>query len=373
MRSFIPYSKQQITDDDIAVVCAAMKGEYLTGGTAVSEFEKALSDYTGIKHIVVMNSATSALHVAYLALGVGAGDEVITTPITFAATANAALMCGADVKFCDVKDDGNIDENLIQKLITSKTKVITAVDFGGNAVAIDEILKIARQNGLKLIDDASHALGSEIDGVKVGNHADISIFSFHAIKPITTFEGGAIATNSDEYANLARLYRSHGIVKTELWDSDMSELGYNYRLSDVACALGQNQLKRLDDMIAVREKIARYYDERFKSQTKFSIVKIEPNKRSARHLYVVLLSEKLAPKKAEIFKRLHEMGVGVQVHYKPTYKFSYYKQKYGEIYLKNAENFYLRELSLPCHQSMSDDDAKYVADTFLSVLDEFGN
>ncbi|OPA71946.1 UDP-4-amino-4,6-dideoxy-N-acetyl-beta-L-altrosamine transaminase [Campylobacter pinnipediorum subsp. caledonicus] len=366
----IPYSKQQIIQSDIDAVCEALKGDFLTGGKNVDAFEDALCEYLGVKNVVVMNSATSALHVAYAIFGIKQQDEVITTPITFAATANAALMCGADVRFCDVKDDGNIDESLIQNLINSQTKVISVVDFGGNPVEIQNIINTAKKHGIKVLDDASHALGSEIDGVKVGNHADISVFSFHAIKPITTFEGGAIVTNSDEYANLARLYRSHGISKTELWDSDMSLLGYNYRLSDVACALGVNQLKRLDDMIAVREEIAQFYDESFKDNEFFKTIKIPSNKKSSRHLYPIILDEKLARFKKEIFIKLHELGIGVQVHYKPTYEFSFYKQKYKDISLKNAENFYSRELSLPCHQGMSLSDARFVSEKLLGVLKE---
>ncbi|MDO5046585.1 UDP-4-amino-4,6-dideoxy-N-acetyl-beta-L-altrosamine transaminase [Campylobacter sp.] len=368
----IPYSKQQITDSDITAVCEAMRGEFLTGGNKVSEFEAAICEYVGVKHAVVMNSATSALHVGYLALGVKQNDEVITTPLTFAATANAAIMAGAKVKFCDIKFDGNINENKLSELITSKTKVITPVDFGGNGVNIIEIMKIARAKGVKVLDDASHALGSEIDGIKIGRHADASVFSFHAIKPITTFEGGALVTNDDEIARLAKLYRSHGISKKRLWDSDMSVLGYNYRLSDVACALGLNQLKRLDEMIAVRESIAQFYDERFEKNPYFSTIKIPQNKKSSRHLYPLLLFSNLWCAKEDIFERLHERGVGVQVHYKPTYQFSFYKQIYGEAELKVTEDFYRSELSLPCHQNMTMDDAKFVADTLLDVLAEFG-
>lgn len=369
----IAYSKQQITNSDIAAVCEAMQAEILTGGDKVAKFEEAICEYVGVKHAVVMNSATSALHVGYLALGIKENDEVITTPLTFAATANAALMAGAKVKFCDIKFDGNINENKLSELITSKTKVIAPVDFGGNSVNIIEIMKIARVKGIKVLDDASHALGSAIEGVKVGCHADASVFSFHAIKPITTFEGGALVTNDDEIAKKARLYRSHGISKTELWHSDMSLLGYNYRLSDVACALGLNQLKRLDEMIEIRENIAKFYDERFDKNPYFSLIKIPENKKSSRHLYPILLFSNLWNSKEEIFKELHLRGVGVQVHYKPTYQFSFYTKLYGEIELKTAEDFYKAELSLPCHQSMSMDDAKFVADTLLEVLSEFAN
>ena len=369
----IPYSRQQITEEDIKVVADALRDDILTGGQKVSKFEEELAKYVGVKHVIAMNSATSALHVAYLSLGVKAGDEVITTPITFAATANAALMAGAQVKFCDVKANGNIDEEKIPALITPKTKVITAIDYGGNPVELDKIINLAKKHGIKVIDDASHALGSVQNGVKVGVKADISIFSFHPVKPITTLEGGALATNDDELARLARLYRSHGIAKTKLWDSDMSLLGYNYRITDVACALGLSQLKRLDGFIAKRNEIAKFYDEKFSGYEYFKTINIPANTTSSRHLYPVLLDEKFWDKKEQIFEALLQKGVGVQVHYKPTYKFSFYKALLGEISLSNAEKFYSAELSIPCHHGMSVDDAKFVASTLFDVLSNVFN
>lgn len=368
----IPYSTQQITQSDIDAVVKALKGEILTGGDGVVRFENALAQYVGVKHAIAMNSATSALHVGYLALGVKKDDEIITTPITFAATANAALMVGAKVKFCDVKIDGNIDEDKLQALITEKTKVITPVDFGGNPVEIDKILEIAKKNNIKILDDASHALGSLEHGIKVGAKAHASVFSFHPVKPITTLEGGMLVTNDDEVAHLARLYRSHGITKTNLWHSDMSELGYNYRLSDVVCELGLNQLARLDKMIAAREEIAKFYDEKLIRNKLLKIIKIPDGKKSSRHLYPVLLDRILWDKKEQIFTKLHKKGIGVQVHYKPTYQFSFYKKIYGDFNLENAQKFYNSELSLPCHQNMSLKDAKFVADSLYEILGEFG-
>lgn len=367
----IPYSRQLIDENDIAAVIEALKDDIITCGRRVDDFEKAICDYTGSKYAVVMNSATSALHVGYLCLGVGKQDEVITTPITFAATANAALMCGADVKFCDIKFDGNIDENKIENLITTKTKAITPVDFGGNAVEMDKILEIAKKHNLKVIDDASHAFGSEVNGKKVGSKANITIFSFHAIKPITTFEGGCLCTNDENIANKARLYRSHGISKKQAWNSEMSLLGYNYRLSDIACALGLTQLKKLDNMLKTRENIAKFYDEEFKDCKFFSTIKIPQNKKSTRHLYPILLNRNLWCQKQDIYEELHKAGIGAQVHYKPTYEFDFYKNKYGQICLKNADEFYKSELSIPCHQMMSMNDAKFVASKLLEILSKF--
>ena len=366
----IAYSKQSIDEDDINAVIEALKSDYLTGGQRVEEFEKALSQYLGAKYVCVMNSATSALHVAYKTIGLKKDDEVITTPITFAATSNAVLMNDAIPVFCDIKSDGNIDENRIEELITSKTKAVVPVDFGGNPVNIKKIKEICNKHKLYLIEDCAHALGSEIDGQKVGTWADISIFSFHAIKPITTCgEGGALVTNNKELFEKAKLLRSHGMVKKQVWNSDMVELGYNYRLSDVASALGTSQLKKLDNFINKRATIAEYYNQKFENNPYFFPIKIPLHVKSAYHLYPILLDRGFWCAKEDIFKELQEKGVGVQVHYKPTYQFSYYKKLFGEQKLHNAEEFYKAELSLPCHQEMSLKDAEFVADTLLAILE----
>jgi UDP-4-amino-4,6-dideoxy-L-N-acetyl-beta-L-altrosamine transaminase len=367
----IPYSCQRVDEDDIAAVVQALKGEFLTGGTTVEAFENALAQYLHVKHVVVVNSATSALHVAYRCIGLGQGDVIITTPITFAATANAALMCGATPVFCDVKKDGNINEQGLEALITPATKAIVPVDFGGNPVEIHAIKALCDTHGLFLIEDASHALGSQINGEKIGGIAHMSIFSFHAIKPITTCgEGGAIATNDTALYEKAKKLRSHGIVKKALWNSDMEELGYNYRLSDVACAMGLSQLKKLDSFIAKRAQIAAFYDEIFAKHP--SVFPITPplHVKSARHLYPVLLDRSLWCVKEDIFKALHAKGIGVQVHYKPTYQFSHYKALFGEQRLPNAEDFYRAELSLPCHQGMGMEEATLVAKEFLELIND---
>ncbi|WP_086268700.1 UDP-4-amino-4,6-dideoxy-N-acetyl-beta-L-altrosamine transaminase [Campylobacter sp. P0103] len=365
------YSRQKIEDDDIKAVIEALKSDMLTCGNRVVEFERELCELTGAKFAVAMNSATSALHAAYIALGVGTGDEVITTPITFAATANAAIMCGARIKFADVLLNGNINPSSIKELISDKTKVITAVDFGGYPVDMDEIKALIKEQDIKIIDDASHALGSSINGKMVGTLADVSVFSFHAIKPITTFEGGALLTNNEEIAKSARLTRSHGMVKKQAWNMDMVTLGYNYRLSDVACALGLSQLKKLDKFINRRYEIAKIYDDAFKNSKYLKTIDIPDNIRSARHLYPVLLNSNLWCVKEDIYNELHAMGIGVQVHYKPTYQFSFYKNLYGEMRLDGAEDFYRAELSLPCHQMMSDDEARVVISSLNQMLEKY--
>lgn len=368
----LTYSHQNITQDDIEAVIKALKDEILTGGKRVNEFEEALCEYVGVRHACVLNSATSALHLAYRALNVKE-KIVLTTPLSFAATANAALMAGAKIEFIDIKNDGNIDEKkLQQRLVKDSTNIgaISVVDFAGNSVEMDEILSLAKQYNIPLIDDASHALGAEYKGEKVGKKADLSIFSFHPVKPITTFEGGAVVSDNEEFIAKIKLLRSHGIVKKRLWDNDMCDLGYNYRLSDVACALGINQLKKLDRNLEKREQIASFYDKEFEKNPYFSTIKIKDYKKSSRHLYPILLFPEFYCQKEELFENLLKAELGVQVHYKPTYEFSFYKKLLGEIKLQNADNFYKAELSIPCHQQMSIKDAKFVRDTLFQTFEK---
>lgn len=362
----IAYSTQRIEKDDIKAVTKALKGKFLTGGERVRAFEEAICKYIGVKYAVVFNSATSALHVAYLSARVKKDDEVITSPLTFAATSTAALMCGANVRFCDIKKNGNIDATKIENLINKKTKVITPVDFGGYPVEMDEILKVAKKHKLCVIDDASHAFGSRYsDGSFVGSKAHISIFSFHAIKPITTFEGGALVTNDENIYKKAKLLRSHNITKTSLWDSELESVGYNYRLSDVACALGLSQIKKVDRFIQKRQKIATRYEKAFDANPYFKTIHIPDSIKSSRHLYPILLNRSLQKRKEMIFADLHKKGVGVQVHYKPLYEYKLFKDHPS---LLSVERFYKSELSIPLHQNMSKKDEKYVIKTLFEVL-----
>lgn len=368
----LSYSHQNIDKSDIEVVCSALKEDFLTGGKKVEEFENALCEYVGVKYACVVNSATSALHLAYTALNVS-GKIVLTTPMTFVATSNAALMAGAKVEFIDIKNDGNIDETKLEARLQKDSKNIGAicvVDFAGNSVEMDFILNLSKTYNIPLIDDASHALGALYKGEKVGSKADLSIFSFHPVKPITTFEGGAVVSNDKEKIEKIKLLRSHGIVKKRLWDSDMLFLGYNYRLSDVACALGINQLKKLDANLEKREIIAQFYEKEFAKNPYFSTIKIKDYKKSSRHLYPILLFPEFYCQKEEIFGALIDAQIGVQVHYKPVYAFSFYKQLLGEMYLENCDNFYKAELSIPAHQEMSLEQAKFVRDTLFKILEK---
>ncbi|MDD2780482.1 UDP-4-amino-4,6-dideoxy-N-acetyl-beta-L-altrosamine transaminase [Sulfuricurvum sp.] len=367
----LPYSTQFIEEDDIAAVVEVLRSSHLTQGSKVEEFEEAIAEYVGARYCVTFNSATSALLGAYAVAELKENDEIITTPISFVATSNMAVALGAKPIFCDVKMDGNIDENLIESLITSRTRAIVPVDFAGKPVAIETIKTIAKKHNLLVIEDASHALGSDINHRKIGSFSDMTVFSFHAIKPITTGEGGAIVTNNEEFASRLRLFRSHGIIKKHLWNSDMVSLGHNYRLTEFAAALGLSQLHKLDRFINIREHIARYYDEKFDKHPLFSTITIPNNEQSGRHLYPLLLNPELHCVKEEIFEELQSRALGVQVHYKPIYKNSFYKERFGEIRLMTTEHFYRSELSIPCHQKMSMEDAKVVVDTVLEVIEKY--
>jgi len=367
----LDYSTQLIEQDDIDGVIEVLKGTTLAQGKKVAEFENELCLYTGAKYAVAFNSATSALFGSYSVCGITQGDEIITTPISFVATSNMFVQLGAIPVWCDVKLDGNIDESKIEKLITPKTKAIVPVDFAGKPVEIEIINSIAKKHNLLVIQDASHALGSSIEGKMVGSFADMTIFSFHAIKPITTSEGGAVLTDNKEYAEKLRLFRSHGVVKKKLWNSDMVSMGYNLRMTEVAGSLGVTQIKKLNSFITKRKEIAEYYDERFKDEKLFITQKLKKDTKSSRHLYPLILNPELHCPKEEIFEEFQKRGLGVQVHYKPIYKNSFYVEKFGRVSLPVANDFYNSEISIPCHQQMSLKDAEYVVEVVLSTLHKY--
>lgn len=369
-----PYSRQSINEDDIASVTRVLRSDFLTGGKEVPAFEAALASYVGVKYAVVFNSATSALYAAYAAAGIGEGDAVITSPISFVATSNMVLARGATPIFCDVKLDGNMDERYLEALITPTCRAIVPVDFGGNSVAMDAINEIAKRHDLVVIEDASHALGAMRSGVKVGRDVDMAIFSFHAIKPITTAEGGALLTNNETFAKHAALVRSHGIIKGKNYASDMAQMGFNFRMSDMQAALGRSQLTRLDAFIEQRQRIASYYDERFASHKLFSTITRPESHHSSHHLYAILFTPQMQCLKEEVFEQLQAQGIGVQVHYRPIHHNSYYAALgYEKSQCPVAYDFYRSELSIPCHQAMSLDDAKNVADTLERVLEAYAH
>jgi len=369
----IPYSKQLIEQDDIDIVVDTLKSDYLTGGEKPKEFAHSLASYVGTKYASVLNSATSALFATYNAIGLKEGDEVITTAISFVATSNMILATGAKPVFVDISFDGNINPQKIQEAITQHTKAIVTVDYAGVSVDVKAIREIAIRYNLIWISDSSYSLGGEVDGKKVGSFADLSIFSFHAIKPITTFEGGAVVTNNKTYHDKIELFLSHGIVKKQFYNQDMIEFGYNLRLSAVASALGINQLKKLDTSIARREEIFEYYYDRFKNSQQIFINHPKPNIKSSHHLTPIMLDRSLWCPKEDIYKELISKGIGVQVHYKPIYQHSYYKKLYKNIRLLNSDEFYKSELSIPNHQGLSDSDVQMIADSIQEVLQKYSN
>ena len=366
-----------IDDEDIEEVVKTLKSPFITQGPKIEEFERGIAKYCGAKYAVAFNSGTSALHGAYFALGLKKGDEMITSPNTFVATANAGLYLGANVKFADIKKEtGNIDVSKIKT--TEKTKLITPVHYSGNPADLKEISEI---DNVKIIEDGAHALGAMYNGKKIGclTYSEMAMFSFHPVKHITTGEGGIIVTNDENYYERLQLFKSHGITKNNLvnefpgdWYYEMQELGFNYRITDIQCALGISQLKKLDSFVKSRRKIAKTYNEIFEDNPYFDVTSEKENRKASYHLYPILLKDHLIKDKKEIFAKLRANGIGVQVHYIPVYKQPYY-QKLG---FKNdlcpvCEEFYKKVFSIPMYPTLTDEDIEFVNETLNKVLGEF--
>ena len=374
---FLPYGKQTIDDEDIEEVVKTLKSDFITQGPKIEEFEKALAKYCGAKYAVAFNSGTSALHGAYFALGLSKGDEMITSPNTFVASSNAGLYLGANVKFCDIeKETGNIDVSKIE--ISGNTKLITPVHYSGNPVDLKELSEI---DNVKIIEDGAHALGAKYDGKKIGSltYSEMAMFSFHPVKHITTGEGGIIVTNDEEYFERLQLFRSHGITKNNLineshgdWYYEMQELGFNYRITDIQCALGLSQLKKLDSFVKSRRRIAKAYNEIFEDNPYFDVTIEKDNSESAYHLYPILLKDEFAKHKKEIFTKLRANGLGVQVHYIPVYKQPYYHELgFNNKLCPVCEEFYKSELSIPMYPTLTDEDIEFVKETLYDVINTF--
>lgn len=375
------YGHQSIGEDDIAAVVEVLRSDYLTCGPAVARFEDDLKIATGAKYVTAVANGTAALHVAALAAGIGPGDEVIVSPITFAASANCVLYCGATPVFADIDPrTWNISPASIRERLTPQTKAVVAVDFGGVPVDAPEIRRICDENGLVFIEDAAHSLGSALDGEKVGSLADLTTFSFHPVKTITTGEGGAIATNDPKLAQRVELFSKHGITRDRSlltlpdeggWYYEQLELGYNYRLSGIQAALGSSQLQKLSEFARRRRQIVAHYDEALCEIPEIS-VQLDPHPdESVRHLYVARFDhDALGVTRRFIFDALRAEGIGVNVHYLPVYRLPYYAALgYAQDRCPSADAFYAEAITLPLHYCMDDDDVEDVIAAVKKVVD----
>jgi UDP-4-amino-4,6-dideoxy-N-acetyl-beta-L-altrosamine transaminase len=382
----LPYSRQCIEQDDIQAVVEVLKSDFLTQGPKIAEFEKALAGYCGAKYAVTFSSGTAALHGAYFAAGLNSGDEVITSPITFLATANAAIYLGAKVVFVDVESDtGNINADLIEKAITKKTKLLVPVHYSGLPVDMEKILAIAKKHNLILIEDACHALGAKYKGEIVGNCrlSQMAVFSFHPVKSIATGEGGAATTNSEELYNKLVMFRQYGVIKDKKlmteqarqageWYYEMHYLGFNYKLTDIQAALGVSQLRKIERFVGRRREIAKQYAKVLAGNKYFELPVEKNYGESAWHLYPIRLKDKYVEHKIEIFNKLRKSGLWVQVHYIPVYLQPYYeKLGFKKGLCPAAEDFYSREIGIPIYPMMSDEDVQNVAAVLNNIFEEF--
>ncbi len=377
--NYLSYGKQTIDQDDIQAVVAVLRGDYLTTGPFVKEFEDRIASYVGAKYAVAVSNGTAALHMACFAAGIQEGDEVIVSPMTFAASANAVLYCGGTPVFVDIDPKTyNIDVNKIEEKITDKTKAIIPVDFSGQSVDMDEMRKIADKHNLIIIEDAAHALGSEYKGKKVGSKADMVEFSFHPVKPITTAEGGVVTTNSEDFYKKMLRFRTHGITRDKdilneihgPWYYEQHELGYNYRLTDVQSALGVSQLTKIEDFICKRREIVKYYNKEF-NKVEEVITPFEAEfSNSGWHIYVIKLKlELLNATRKEIFEALQAENIGVNVHYLPVYLHPYYKKLgYSKGICPNSEELYDKMITLPLFPSMTKKDMDDVVKAVKKVI-----
>lgn len=367
----IPYAHQSIGAADIRAVMEVLKSDWLTTGPKVHEFEQAVADFTGAREGVAVVNGTAALHAAAFAAGIRSGDEVIVPGMTFAASSNCILYLGGVPIFADVRDDDLLlDPAQVEEKLTAKTKAIIAVDYTGQPCDYDALQDIADRHGLALIADAAHSLGAEYKGRKVGTLADLTIFSFHPVKHVTTGEGGMVVTDNAELAKRMRAFRNHGIIadarareEEGTWYYEMVELGYNYRLTDIQCALGISQLRRLPWSLERRRAIAKRYDKAFANTPGIEPLTVSPEVAHAYHLYVVRLDpERIGMDRATAFRLLRELGIGVNVHYIPVYLHPYYRKLLGTHpgICPVAEAAYDRILSLPMYPAMSDDEVQRV-------------
>ena len=383
----IPYGKQEITQQDIDGVLEVLNSEFLTQGPKVPLFEKSLMEYTGAEHALAVNSATSALHIACLALGLGEGDWLWTTPVTFVASANCGLYCGAQVDFVDIDSDtyNMCPKRLEEKLINAKAegklpKVVVPVHLCGQPCDMAAIAKLAKEYNFKVIEDASHAIGGKYQGLPIGNckYSDITVFSFHPVKIVTTAEGGAALTNQKALSDKMALLRSHGITREPEqmegdshggWYYQQIDLGFNYRMTELQAALGVSQIKRLDDFITARHHLAERYNELLKSLPVVLPYQLE-NTYSGLHLYVIRLQlNKLSLTHKEVFDALRGKGIGVNLHYIPVHTQPYYERMgFSTGDFPESERYYNEAISLPIFHCMTEDQQDTVVKALTNIL-----
>ncbi len=371
----IPYGKQYIDEEDIQTVVDILRSDYLTTGPAVHDFEQSVAAYVGAKYAVAVANGTAALHAACYAADIGKGDEVITTPITFAASANCILYCNGTPVFADIKKDTyNIDPEDVRRKITPRTKAIIAVHYTGQPCEMDEIHAIAEEYHLLVIEDAAHALGAEYHGKKIGSVSDMTTFSFHPVKPITCGEGGMITTNDENLYQKLLLFRNHGITRSESlmtkteggWYYQQLELGFNYRITDLQCALGISQMRKLDRFTAKRRQLAEKYNEELETIHDIVCPVQKEGCKSSWHLYVIQIPSE---KRRKVYEKMQEAGIRVNVHYIPVYKHPYYQANgFKYVNCPNAEQLYKGLLSLPLYYQLQDHMQEFVIETLKKTL-----
>ena len=380
--TFLPYGRQSVDEADIQSVVDVLRSDWLTTGPKVGEFEEAFAERVGAAYAVSVSSGTAALHAAAFAAGLKPGDEAITTPLTFAATANCVLYQGATPVFADVSGGTlNLDPELVAKETSSKTRAILPVDYAGYPADLTSIMEIGRRHGLIVIEDACHALGAEYGGKRVGGIADMTVFSFHPVKHITTGEGGMVTTNDPKLAETLRRFRNHGISSDARqrqsagqWHYEMVLLGYNYRLPDIVCALGIQQLTKLDANLARRREIAAQYTAAFREIPGVIPPTVRSEANPAWHLYPIRLElEKLTADRGQIFRALRAENIGVNVHYIPVHLHPYYRERFGYKggEFPVAEDAYERLISLPMFHAMSAQDVNDVIAAVSKVISTY--
>ncbi|MBN9473048.1 MAG: UDP-4-amino-4,6-dideoxy-N-acetyl-beta-L-altrosamine transaminase [Bordetella sp. SCN 67-23] len=383
----IPYGRQDITEEDVESVLSALKSDFLTQGPYAPRFEQAIAQHVGARHALAVNSATSALHIACLALGLGPGDWLWTTPITFVASANCGLYCGAKVDFVDIDPDTyNLCPRALEKKLKQADregclpKVVVPVHLAGQSCDMEAIHALAQQYGFKVIEDASHAVGGKYKGEFVGNcrYSDITVFSFHPVKIVTTAEGGLALTNDDQLAEQMALLRSHGVTRNTAlmthdthgpWYYQQVALGYNYRMTELQAALGCSQLKRLDQYVARRHELAKRYDELLRNlplRTPWQ----HPDTYSGLHLYIIRLKlNELKSNRRSVFEALRSHGIGVNVHYIPVHTQPYYREMgFTDGQFPQAEQYYAEAISLPMYPLLTDAEQDQVVAALSSAL-----